>query len=58
MPNKVVDEGGGKFRIEFTTIEVGSYLVDVNAKVNASSYNASLSPKFMHGFTRITKVQS
>jgi filamin len=26
----VVDEGNGRFRIEFTTVEVGSYLIDVN----------------------------
>ena len=29
IPSKVVDEGGSRFRIEFTTVEVGSYVVDV-----------------------------
>ena len=29
-PHKVVDEGSGRFRIEFTTVEVGSYVIDVN----------------------------
>ena len=25
-----MDEGSGRFRIEFTTVEVGSYVIDVN----------------------------
>eukprot|EP00096_Caligus_rogercresseyi_P015922 TRINITY_DN841_c0_g1_i2.p1 TRINITY_DN841_c0_g1~~TRINITY_DN841_c0_g1_i2.p1 ORF type:complete len:1301 (+),score=355.07 TRINITY_DN841_c0_g1_i2:98-4000(+) len=31
IPSKVVDEGNGKFRVEFTTVEVGTYAVDVSA---------------------------
>ena len=30
IPHKVVDSGNGVFRIEFTTVEVGSYVIDVN----------------------------
>ena len=30
IPHTVVDEGSGRFRIEFTTVEVGSYVIDVN----------------------------
>merc|ERR1719288_300271 len=29
IPHKVVDSGNGVFRIEFTTVEVGSYVIDV-----------------------------
>ena len=32
VPYKVVDEGNGRFRIEFTTVEVGSYVIDVTVK--------------------------
>ena len=50
IPHKVVDSGNGVFRIEFTTVEVGSYVIDVtvtglsvpNSPLIAKSYDASL----------------
>ncbi len=30
IPYKVVDQGNDLFRIEFTTVEVGSYVINVN----------------------------
>ncbi len=40
IPHKVVDSGNGVFRIEFTTVEVGSYVIDVtvSGKHNHSLY--------------------
>ena len=32
VPYKVVDESNGRYRIEFTTVEVGSYVIDVTVK--------------------------
>ena len=31
IPHKVLDQAFGLFRLEFTTVEVGSYVVDVTA---------------------------
>merc|ERR1719397_2179062 len=50
IPYKVVDSGNGVFRIEFTTVEVGSYVIDVtvsglsvpNSPLIAKAYDASL----------------
>ena len=50
IPHKVVDSGNGVFRIEFTTVEVGSYVIDVNVSglsvpnspLIAKAYDASL----------------
>jgi hypothetical protein len=50
IPHKVVDEGSGRFRIEFTTVEVGSYVIDVtvngltvpNSPLIAKAYDAGL----------------
>jgi len=50
IPHKVVDSGNGVFRIEFTTVEVGSYVIDVtvtglsvpNSPLIAKAYDASL----------------
>ena len=50
IPYKVVDEGSGRFRIEFTTVEVGSYVIDVtvngltvpNSPLIAKAYDAGL----------------
>ena len=50
IPYKVVDEGNGKFRLEFTTIEVGSYMIDVtvagltvpSSPLIAKAYDADL----------------
>ena len=57
IPYKVVDEGGSKFRIEFTTVEVGSYVVDVtvngltvpNSPLIAKAYDAAM--------IRVTDIQ-
>ncbi len=46
----MVDSGNGVFRIEFTTVEVGSYVIDVtvsglsvpNSPLIAKAYDASL----------------
>ena len=46
----MVEESNGRFRIEFTTVEVGSYVVDVtvggltvpNAPLIAKAYDAGL----------------
>merc|ERR550532_204467 len=50
IPHKVVDSGNGVFRIEFTTVEAGSYVIDVNVSglsvpnspLIAKAYDASL----------------
>ena len=50
IPHKVVDSGNGVFRIEFTTVEVGSYVIDVtvaslsvpSSPLIAKAYDASL----------------
>ena len=50
IPHKVVDSGNGVFRIEFTTVEVGSYVIDVNVSglsvpnspLIAKAYDATL----------------
>jgi hypothetical protein len=45
IPHKVVDSGNGVFRIEFTTVEVGSYVIDVtvSGKVTVITSLTSLS---------------
>ncbi len=50
IPYKVVDQGNDNFRIEFTTVEVGSYVINVNVSeltvpsspLIAKAYDASL----------------
>ena len=50
IPHKVVDSGNGVFRIEFTTVEVGSYVIDVtvsslsvpSSPLIAKAYDATL----------------
>ena len=51
----MVDEGNGRFRIEFTTVEVGSYVIDVNVNgltvpnspLIAKAYDAGLIKVFL-----------
>ena len=64
IPYKVVDEGSGRFRIEFTTVEVGSYVIDVtvngltvpNSPLIAKAYDAGLIKVILTYWYRIYSI--
>ena len=58
IPSKVVDEGGSRFRIEFTTVEVGSYVVDVTVAGGLTVPSSPLIAKaYDAGLIKVTDIQ-
>lgn len=59
IPHKVVDEGGagGRFRIEFTTVEVGSYVIDVSAGGLSVPGSPLIAKAYDSGLIKVTDIQ-
>lgn len=57
IPYKVVDEGNGRFRIEFTTIEVGSYVIDVTVKELTVPNSPLIAKAYDAGLIKVTDIQ-
>ena len=56
IPSKVVDEGSARFRIEFTTVEVGSYLIDVNVKGLTVPESPLIAKAYDAGLIKVTDI--
>ena len=58
IPHKVIAEGSapGRFRIEFTTVEVGSYAVDVTVKGLAVPKSPLIAKAYDAGLIRVTDI--
>ena len=56
IPNKVVDEGSGRFRLEFTTVEVGSYVVDVNVAGLSVPGSPLIAKAYDAGLIKVTDI--
>ena len=56
IPSKVVDEGSSRFRIEFTTVEVGSYLIDVNVKGLTVPESPLIAKAYDAGLIKVTDI--
>ena len=54
---QVVDESGGKFRIEFTTVEVGSYVVDVTVQGLTVPSSPLIAKAYDAAMIRVTDIQ-
>ena len=57
IPYKVVDEGNGRFRIEFTTVEVGSYVIDVTVKELTVPNSPLIAKAYDAGLIKVTDIQ-
>jgi len=57
IPYKVVDEGSGKFRLEFTTVEVGSYIIDVTVQGLTVPNSPLVAKAYDAGMIRVTDIQ-
>ena len=57
VPYKVVDEGNGRFRIEFTTVEVGSYVIDVTVKELTVPNSPLIAKAYDAGLIKVTDIQ-
>ena len=57
IPWKVVDEGNGRFRIEFTTVEVGSYVIDVTVKELTVPNSPLIAKAYDAGLIKVTDIQ-
>jgi len=57
IPHKVVDVGGSVFRLEFTTVEVGSYVVDVTVGDLAVPDSPLIAKAYDAGLIRVTDIQ-
>ena len=56
IPNKVVDQAFGLFRLEFTTVEVGSYVVDVNAGGLSVPGSPLIAKAYDAGLIKVTDI--
>ena len=54
---QVVDESAGKFRIEFTTVEVGSYVVDVTVQGLTVPSSPLIAKAYDAAMIRVTDIQ-
>ncbi len=57
IPHKVVDEGSGRFRIEFTTVEVGSYVIDVTVSGLTVPASPVIAKAYDAGLIKVTDIQ-
>jgi len=57
IPHKVVDAGGSLFRLEFTTVEVGSYVVDVTVAGLAVPDSPLIAKAYDAGLIKVTDIQ-
>ena len=57
IPYKVVDEGNGKFRLEFTTVEVGSYVIDVTVNGLTVPNSPLIAKAYDAGLIKVTDIQ-
>ena len=53
----MVDEGNGRFRIEFTTVEVGSYVIDVTVKELTVPNSPLIAKAYDAGLIKVTDIQ-
>jgi hypothetical protein len=56
IPNKVVDEGLGLFRLEFTTVEVGSYVIDVTVGGLSVPGSPLIAKAYDAGLIKVTDI--
>lgn len=52
-----MDEGNGRFRIEFTTVEVGSYVIDVTVKELTVPNSPLIAKAYDAGLIKVTDIQ-
>ena len=52
-----MDEGNGLFRIEFTTVEVGSYVIDVTVKELTVPNSPLIAKAYDAGLIKVTDIQ-
>ena len=57
VPYKVVDESNGRYRIEFTTVEVGSYVIDVTVKELTVPNSPLIAKAYDAGLIKVTDIQ-
>ena len=57
IPYKVVDEGNGRFRLEFTTVEVGSYVIDVTVNELTVPSSPLIAKAYDAGLIKVTDIQ-
>ncbi|XP_059081072.1 uncharacterized protein LOC131878933 [Tigriopus californicus] len=57
IPNKIVDEGSSRFRIEFTTVEVGSYVIDVTVSGLTVPNSPLIAKAYDAGLIKVTDIQ-
>lgn len=56
IPHKVVESGNGVFRIEFTTVEVGSYVIDVTVSSLSVPNSPLIAKAYDAGLIRVTDI--
>ncbi|XP_040581281.1 uncharacterized protein [Lepeophtheirus salmonis] len=56
IPCKIVDEGNGVFRIEFTTVEVGTYAVDVTVSGLTVPQSPFLAKAYDSSLIKVTDI--
>ena len=56
IPHKIVDEGSGRFRIEFTTVEVGSYVIDVQVSGLTVPDSPLIAKAYDAGLIKVTDI--
>ena len=56
IPHKVLDQAFGLFRLEFTTVEVGSYVVDVLAGGLSVPGNPLIAKAYDAGLIKVTDI--